>query len=100
MSSSQKGPFAWKSKAPRPETPGPEAWQPTRAHPPLNANAPPLEEWEATRALSGSARPAKAPEAWQSTRAQTALATQFLKDEEEYLNGEKADIGRQTGANE
>ena len=100
MSSSQKGAFPWKSKAAAPEAPGPEAWQPTRAHPPLNGSAPPLEDWEATRALTGTARPGKGPEAWQSTRAQTALATQFLKDEEEYLNGEKSDIGRQTGANE
>jgi hypothetical protein len=41
-----------------------------------------------------------APDAWQATRAQTSLATQFLKDEEEYLAPEKHDIGRQTSANE
>ncbi len=41
-----------------------------------------------------------APEAWQSTRAQTSLATQFLRDEDDYLATEKQDIGRQIGANE
>jgi hypothetical protein len=39
-------------------------------------------------------------EAWQATRAQTSLATQFLRDEEEYLSTEKADIGRQINPNE
>ena len=100
MSSFKKGPFAWTSKAtPAEPTAGPEAWQATRAHQPIGP-APPVDEWEATRTLTGASRSAQAPEAWQSTRAQTALATQFLKDEEEYLNGEKSDIGRQTGANE
>ena len=41
-----------------------------------------------------------APEAWQATRAQTALATQFMRDEDDYLAAEKRDIGRQIGANE
>ena len=41
-----------------------------------------------------------APEAWQATRAQTSLATQFVKDEDDYLAPEKHDIGRQTGTNE
>ena len=41
-----------------------------------------------------------APEAWQATRAQTALATQFLRDEDDYLDTERKDIGRQIGANE
>ena len=41
-----------------------------------------------------------APEAWQSTRAQTSLATQFLRDEDDYLATEKQDIGRQINANE
>jgi hypothetical protein len=41
-----------------------------------------------------------APEAWQSTRAQTSLATQFLRDEDDYLATEKQDIGRQISANE
>ena len=38
-----------------------------------------------------------APDGWESTRAQTALATQFLKDEKDYLEGEQPDIGRQVG---
>jgi hypothetical protein len=43
---------------------------------------------------------AATPEAWQATRAQTSLATQFVKDEDDYLAAEKHDIGRQTGTNE
>ena len=42
---------------------------------------------------------AQAPDAWQSTRAQTAVATQFARDEDEYLAPDKLDIGRQTSAN-
>jgi hypothetical protein len=41
-----------------------------------------------------------APDAWQATRAQTAIATQFVQDKEEYLATEARDIGRQTGSNE
>lgn len=40
------------------------------------------------------------PEAWQATRAQTALATQFMRDPDDYLAAEKRDIGRQISANE
>lgn len=40
------------------------------------------------------------PEAWQATRAQTALATQFMRDADDYLSAEKKEIGRQVGANE
>ena len=41
------------------------------------------------------------PDAWQATRAQTALATQFLGDENDYLAPDRQqDIGRQTGVNE
>ena len=94
-----------------------DAWQPTRVNP-RNADdewqstrvnpRSPDDEWQSTRAIPSSpnAAPAGAAEAptasdpWQATRAQTALATQLFKDEEEYLSGEKADIGRQTGANE
>ncbi len=39
-----------------------------------------------------------ASDGWEATRAQTALATQFLKDERDYLEGEQPDIGRQVGA--
>ena len=42
---------------------------------------------------------AQAPDAWQSTRAQTAVATQFARDEDDYLAPDKLDIGRQTSAN-
>jgi len=39
---------------------------------------------------------AQADEAWQATRAQTALATQILRDENDYLAaGARPDIGRQ-----
>ena len=99
MSSSNNGAFAWTSGKSNPDDAAatPEAWQATRAHPPLDAKSVP-DEWQPTRALTPSARPPALPDAWQSTRAQTALATQFLKDEEEYLTGEKTDIGRQTEA--
>ena len=51
--------------------------------------------------MSDSDRPPpSAPDAWQATRAQTALATQFLRDEDDYLAAEKRDIGRQISANE
>jgi hypothetical protein len=40
------------------------------------------------------------PEAWQATRAQTALATQFMRDADDYLAAEKKEIGRQVGVNE
>ncbi len=39
-------------------------------------------------------------DAWQATRAQTALATQFVNDKDDYLADEKREIGRQTSANE
>jgi hypothetical protein len=39
-------------------------------------------------------------DAWQSTRAQTSVATQILKDQDDYLAPEKQDIGRQTGPTE
>ena len=55
-----------------------------------------------SRSADGAASAAKAvegPDAWQSTRAQTALATQFARDEDDYLAPDKLDIGRQTSAN-
>lgn len=101
MSSSNNGPFVrTPDKSVEDASSEPQAGQITRGHPPLNAPAV-ADEWQPTRALaSTTTRPPGAPDAWQSTRAQTALATQFLKDEEEYLTGEKTDIGRQIGANE
>ena len=57
-----------------------------------------------TSSKSGSGRSetqaAATPDAWQATRAQTALATQFLRDEDAYLAPDQVDIGRQTSANE
>jgi hypothetical protein len=58
-------------------------------------NGPEPDEWKPTQVAP--ARAPSAPEAWQATRAQTALATQFLKDEEDYLAPNKGDVGRQTG---
>ena len=92
-----------------------DEWQATRAV------QRPAEEWPATRVQtrfngsSGSDRaeddrqqhrarttpgPVESPDAWASTRAHTALATQILPDENDYLAGEKDEIGRQIGNNE
>ena len=52
---------------------------------------------------SGSNKPSPgsaAAEVWQNTRAQTALATQFLEDEDAYLAPGTRDIGRETSVNE
>ena len=49
---------------------------------------------------ASSAAGIAADEVWQSTRAQTALATQFAEDEDNYLAPEKHDIGRQIGVNQ
>ena len=48
---------------------------------------------------AAAAQATETPDAWQSTRAQTALATQFARDEDDYLAPDKLDIGRQTTAN-
>jgi hypothetical protein len=75
----------------------PEEWPATRAQ----VNSPPRsEEWQPTRAPRGASNPAESPDAWASTRAHTALATQLLPDENDYLAGEKGEIGRQIGGNE
>ena len=104
---------------------GPEEWPATRAE---NASPDELEEWQATRVQArqpsglgewrvpqgpvggtpleadrqaGRAGHAlESPDAWASTRAQTALATQLLEDENDYLATEKEQIGRQIGGNE
>ena len=72
--------------------PGDEA-QPTR--PPVNAarQQPPAP-------ARGTPQPSDPPDAWAATRAHTALATQLLSDENDYLAGEKDEIGRQIGGNE
>ena len=45
--------------------------------------------------------PGNAPDAWQATRAQTAMATQIMHDEGDYLAPERQqDVGRHTGQNE
>ena len=88
-----------------------------------------LDEWQATRVLArqpngadewrGPAAPiaplpppevqrragrfgagAESPDAWAATRAQTALATQLLEDESDYLATDKEEVGRQIGGNE
>jgi hypothetical protein len=59
-----------------------------------------MNSFNSAGAQTPSSAAADAPEAWQATRAQTAMATQFLGDEEAYLAPEKQDIGRQTNVNE
>jgi hypothetical protein len=103
---------------------GPEEWQATRAE---AATQDEIEEWQATRVVPrqpdsaetrGPPQPAvvplpqterrvgrfgvaaESPDAWASTRAQTALATQLLEDESDYLANDKEEIGRQIGGNE
>ena len=102
---------------------GPEEWAATRAE---AATQDEIEEWQATRVQprqpnSAEARvapppaavppqaerrvgrfgaAAESPDAWASTRAQTALATQLLEDESDYLATDKDEIGRQIGGNE
>jgi len=104
----------------------PDEWPTTRAQ---IANPNDSDEWQPTRllvdekALSGArqvqrqatssdrAKPSggeeprprgarESPDAWASTRAHTALATQILPDESDYLAGAKDEIGRQIGGNE
>ena len=77
---------------------GAEEWQPTRAH----GSAVPRsdEKWQPSAPPRGAPGPAESPDAWASTRAHTALATQLHPDENDYLAGEKDEIGRQIGGNE
>lgn len=89
---------------------GRDEWAPTRA---LAAQPGSLDKWESSNALISSRRetedwaPARSrsggpdsPDAWQQTRAQTALATQLLNDEHEYLASSRDEIGRHIGGNE
>jgi hypothetical protein len=106
------------SKPGEPATSPSDEWAVTRAEP---ATQDELDEWQATRvqarAPSGAAEwrvpqgqdqnrtgrvrtGAESPDAWAATRAQTALATQLLEDESDYLATEKEEIGRQIGGNE
>ncbi|MDQ6639048.1 MAG: hypothetical protein M3Z15_05205, partial [Pseudomonadota bacterium] len=111
------------SKSATTGTATPEEWPATRAEP---ASQDEIDEWQATRVQarqpSGldewrvpqpprggrtqeSPRPAgrfgaESPDAWAATRAQTALATQLLENESDYLANEKEEVGRQIGGNE
>ena len=122
------GKFAWEtSKGEAAKAGERDDWPATRAEP---ASKEVIDEWQATRVLPrggaeeapparvtnyAPARPAdewqpnrsprtpgpsESPDAWASTRAHTALATQLLPDENDYLAGEKDEIGRQIGGNE
>jgi hypothetical protein len=106
--------------------PMPEEWPPTRAQ---GRSSEEVDEWQPTRVLAdpggggesstaerpapSGARPApvdrdevrprgtrESPDAWAATRAHTALATQILPDENDYLAAVKDEIGRQIGSNE
>ncbi len=113
------GKFAWEASRTGARTAAPDEWQATRAE---SAAPEGLDEWQATsiqprgpsadaprRAPVNGTRPrdsdrshgaAESPDAWASTRAQTALATQILADENDYLATAKDEIGRQIGGNE
>jgi len=123
--SSSSGKFAPDASKSGKGASAPEEWPATRAEP---AHKDETDEWQATRVLArqpngidewrvpqapsggtpleserragrfGAA--AESPDAWASTRAQTALATQLLEDESDYLATEKEEIGRQIGGNE
>jgi hypothetical protein len=53
-----------------------------------------------TGGFASMAPPREPPDGWQATRGHTALATQVLKDEDDYLAPERHDVGRQTALNE
>jgi hypothetical protein len=124
--SSSSGKFARDASKSAPTGPAtPEEWPATRAEP-VSQNE--IDEWQATRIQArqpngidewrvpqppARATPqesqrragrfgaaAESPDAWAATRAQTALATQLLEDESDYLATEKEEIGRQIGGNE
>ena len=124
--SSNGGKFARDaSNSPAPSPSTPDEWQATRAQ---NATQEELDEWQSTRVrarqpsgldewrvpqgpvggtpLEGNRQAGRSrnglesPDAWASTRAQTALATQLLEDENDYLATEKEEVGRQIGGNE
>ena len=124
--SSSSGKFARDtSKSAATGASSPDEWQATRAEP---ASREEIDEWQATRVQArqpngldewrvpqpptggtplesqrragrfGAA--AESPDAWAATRAQTALATQLLDNENDYLATEKEEVGRQIGGNE
>ena len=77
---------------------GAQEWQPTQAQ--SNSTARADDKWQPPGPARGTPQPSESPDAWASTRAHTALATQLLPDENDYLAGEKDEIGRQIGGNE
>jgi hypothetical protein len=77
---------------------GAQEWQPTRAQ--SNSTTRADDKWQPPGPARGTPQPSDPPDAWASTRAHTALATQLLPDENDYLAGEKDEIGRQIGGNE
>ncbi len=115
--SSNSGKFARDASKPATPAASRDEWQATRAEP---ASQEELEEWQATRiqarqpsgldewrvpvpSIPTPGRPRSAnesPDAWAATRAQTALATQLLEDEGDYLATDKEEVGRQIGGNE
>jgi hypothetical protein len=78
--------------------PGAEEWQPTRAQPASVARSD--DKRQPSSPARSTPQPSDPPDAWASTRAHTALATQLLTDENDYLAGETEEIGRQIGGNE
>jgi hypothetical protein len=122
--SSNNGKFARDASRPLASATPPDEWPATRGE---AATQDELDEWQVTRVQThqpnaydewrsrNPAAPtppeserragrfgaaAESPDAWASTRAQTALATQLLEDENDYLASEKEEIGRQIGGNE
>ncbi|HEX2543198.1 MAG TPA: hypothetical protein VHM00_19205 [Caldimonas sp.] len=122
--SSSGGKFTSDNPGRRTGAAAPDEWPATRAEP---ASREEVDAWQATRILtdergagaaarpepphvngSGQTLPSEAPrrgprdspDAWAATRAHTALATQMLPDENDYLAGAKDEIGRQIGGNE
>jgi hypothetical protein len=91
----------WQATRVQPRQPSEEAWP--GAHPgpqpmasvPVRTATPPAE-----RRVGRFGVAAESPDAWAATRAQTALATQLLDNESDYLAAEKDEIGRQIGNNE
>ena len=77
-----------------------------RASPAASTNGASRSRPRAARRRNRSGAPAacaaaaESPDAWAATRAQTALATQLLEDEGDYLATDKEEVGRQIGGNE
>ncbi|MDQ6685896.1 MAG: hypothetical protein M3Z16_12315, partial [Pseudomonadota bacterium] len=93
----------WQATRVQVRAPGDE-WQQARVQPrPSGEDRPARSQAHAAREFNEAAgwRGAnESPDAWAATRAQTALATQILGSEDDYLASEKNEIGRQIGGNE